>query len=165
MLLQGLEHLHLPEELLVPLGGLSGLVDAALHHLQVCHDQLQVDDLDIPPGVGAALHMDHVFVVKAAHHMDDGVGGPDIAQKLVAQALALGGALHQTRDIHELDHCRGVLLGLIELCQKVQPAVGHGHHAHVGLDGAEGEVGGLGPRVGDGVKEGGLAHIGQADDT
>ena len=109
--------------------------------------------------------MGDVGIVEAAHHMDNGVGGADVAQKLVAQALALGGALHQARDIHKLDHRRGVLLGLIELCQKVQPAVGHGHHAHVGLDGAEGEVGGLGPRVGDGIEQGGLAHIGQADDT
>ncbi len=116
-------------------------------------------------GSHAALHVDDVVVVKAADHVDDGVRLPDVGQKLVAQALALGGALHQTGDVHELDDRRGLLLGLVNFRQLVQPGVGHRHHAHVGVDGAEGIVGRLRAGVGDGVKEGALAHVGQTHNT
>ena len=109
--------------------------------------------------------MDDVVIVKAAHHMDNGVSGADVAQKLVAQALAPGGALYQARDVHKLDDGGGEFLGLVQLGQIVQPLVRHGHHAHIGLDGAEGEVCGRRARVGDGVKQSGFAHVGQSDDT
>ena len=81
---QALEDLGRVEEFLIPLAGLGVLVDPPLHHLQVGHDQLQVDDLNVPGGVAAALHVDDIGVVEAAHHMDDGVGLPDVGQELVA---------------------------------------------------------------------------------
>ena len=153
------------EELLIPLGGLLGLVDAPLHHLHVGHDQLQVNDVDVTDGVGAALHVDHVLVVKAAHNMDHRIGHTDVGEKLVAQALTSAGTLYQTGNVYELDHCWGGLFGVVHLCQLVQPGVGHRHHAHVGVDGAEGVVGALCAGVGDGVEQGGLAYVGQSHDT
>ena len=162
---QALEDLHLAEELLVALGGLLGLVNAPLHHLHVGHDELQVDDVDVPDGVRSALHVDDVLVVEAAHHMDDGVGLPDVGEELVAQALAPGGPLHQARDVHELDDGGGGLLGIVHLAEPGQPGVGDRHHAHVGVDSAEGVVGALRAGVGDGVKEGRFAHVGQTHDA
>ena len=154
------------------LGGLGHPAGAVLHHFQVGQDQLVVDDVDVRQGVdrlgfGDVLHhMDDVVVVKAAHHMDDGVALPDVPQELVAQARALGRALDQARDVHELDDGGGLFVGLPDLGQLVQPGVGHRHDAAVGLDGAEGVVGRLGVAGrGDGVEKGGLAHVGQADDT
>ena len=105
--------------------------------------------------------MDDVGVVKAADHMDDGIGGPDVGKELVAQALPLGGPLHQPGDVHKLDDGGGGLFGVVELREPVQAAVGDGHHAHVGVNGAEGVVGALGAGVGDGVEQGGLSHIGK----
>ena len=52
--------------------------------------------INVPDGVHALGlvdvldHMNDVVVVKAAHHMDDGVALADVAQKLVAQTRALG---------------------------------------------------------------------------
>ena len=109
--------------------------------------------------------MDHIVVVKAAHHMDDGVGHADVAQKFVAQALALAGSLDQTGNIHELNDRRGGFLRVVHLRQLVQPVVGDSHHAHIGVDGAEGVVGALRAGVGDGVEQGALPHIGQTHDT
>ena len=162
---QALEHLHLVEELLVPLGGLLGLVDPPLHHLRVGQDQLQVDDVDVPDGVRGALHMDDVLVVEAADHVDDGVGHADVGEELVAQALPPGRALHQPGDVHELDDGGGGLLRVVHLGELVQPLVRHRHHPHVGVDGAEGVVGALRAGVGDGVEQGGLAHVGQSHNT
>ena len=165
VLLERGEKVHLMLKLLITLQGLRGFFHPALHHLQVRHHQLHVDDVDVPPGVRAALHVNDVLVVKAADHVDDGVGLPDVGQELVAQALALAGALHQSGDVHEFDDRRGLLIRLIHLRQLVQPVVGHGHHAHVGVDGAEGIVGALRAGVGDGVEQGGLADVRQSDDT
>ena len=171
MLRQSLEYLRLVEELLVALGGLGGLLHPAVHHLQVGHDQLQVDGLDVAQGVdghilaGVGHHMHDVLVVKAAHHMDDGVGAADVLQELVAQTRALAGALHQTGDVHELDDGGRFLVRLIHLRQLVQPRIRHGHHAYVGLNGAEGIVGALRPGVGNGIEQSALAHIGQTHDS
>jgi hypothetical protein len=109
--------------------------------------------------------MDDVVVVKAAHHMDNGIGHADVAQKFVAQALSPTGPLHQAGDVHKLDDRRGGLFRVVHLGQPVQTGVGDGHHAHVGVDGAEGIVGALSTGVGDGVKQGALAHIGQTHDS
>ena len=49
--------------------------------------------------------------------------------------------------------------------QRVQPRLGHRHVADVGLDGAERIVGRLRRRgLGQGVEQGRLADVGQADD-
>ena len=168
---QRLEYLRFVEELLVALGGLGGLLHAAVHHFQVGHDKLQIDSLDIAQRVyrhvlaGVGHHMHDVLVVKAAHHVNDGIGAADVLQKLIAQTSALRRALHQTCNVHEFDDGGGLFVWLVHLGQLVQPRIGYGHHAHVGLDGAEGIVGALRPGVGDGVEQCALAHVGQTDDT
>ena len=62
-----------------------------------------------------ARHVDHVVVLEAAHHVDDGVGLADVGQKLVAQAFALAGTGHQTGDIDKLDDSRNDALGRDDL--------------------------------------------------
>ncbi len=109
--------------------------------------------------------MDDVLIVEATDHMDDGGALTDVGQEFVAQALTLGSALDQTGDIHELDDGGGGLFGGVKVGEPVQPVVGNGDHAHIGVDGAEGIVGRLGSGVGNGVEEGALAHVGQAYDT
>ena len=153
------------EKLLVPLGGLLCLVNAPVHHLHIGHDQLQVNGVHVPDGVGGALHVDDVLVVEAADHMDDGIGHTDVGQEFVAQSLALGGALYQTGDVHKLNDCGGGLFGVVHLGKLVQPVVRDSHHAHIGVDGAEGVIGTLGAGVGDRVEQGALAHVGQTHDT
>ena len=160
------KELGLGGELLVAaLHGLLALVDAALHHLDVGHDQLQVDDVDVTQRIGAALDVGDIAVLEAANHMDDGVGGADVAEELVAQTLALAGALDETGDVDELDDGGGGLLGGIEIAQPLQPLIGHGDHAHIGVDGAEGIIVGGNTGVGDGIEQSGLADVGQSDDT
>ena len=110
--------------------------------------------------------MDDVVVVEAAHDMHDGVALADVAEELVAKARTLTGTLDEARDIDELHDGGGLLVGLPDLGQLVQPLVGHGHDAAVGLDGAERIVRRL--RVlggGDGVEQSGLADVRQTDDT
>ena len=79
------------------------LVDAALDGLEVTQLQLQVDDFLVAHGIYCSVNVGHVVVVEAAQHMDNGVSLTDIAQELVAQALATAGTLDQTGDIDDLD--------------------------------------------------------------
>ncbi len=127
--------------------------------------KLGLDHLDVGDRVDLAGHVDHVVVLEAAHHVDDGVGLADVGQELVAQAFALAGAGHQARDVDELDDGRHDALGLDDLGQLRQPRIGHFDHADVRLDGAERVVLGRDAGLGQGVEEGGLADVGQADDA
>ena len=89
----------------------------------------------------------------------------DGRQELVAQALPLRGAAHEAGDVDEghggRDHRRAV----VQVGQLLQPRIGHGDHAHVGLNGGEGVVGRQHLVVGEGVEECRLAHVGQPDDA
>ena len=165
MLCQRGKDFRLMGEFFVALRGFRRLLRPPLHHFQIGHPQFQIDNANVPLRIGGPLHMDHVFVVETADHMDNGVRLPDIGQKLIAQPFALAGPFHQSRDVHKLHHRRGLLLRLVHLRQHVQPLVRHGHHAHVGGNGTEGIVRALRPGVGNGVKEGGLSHVGQSHDA
>ena len=152
--------------------GLGHAACAVLDDFEVGEDELVVDGVDVGDGVhglglGHVLHdMDDVVVVEAAHDMDDGVALADVAEELVAEAGTLTCALDEAGDVYELHDSGGLLVGLPDLSQLIQPLVRHGHDAAVGLDGAEGVVCSL--RVlggGDGVEQSGLADVGQADDT
>src|SRR5690606_9276855 len=112
-----------------------------------------------------ARHVDDVRVLEAAHDVADGVDFADVGQELVAQALAAGGAGDQAGDVHELDRGGDHLLRVDDVRQRVQARVRHRHHAHVGLDRAEGEVGRGDARPGQRVEEGRLADVRQADDA
>ena len=109
--------------------------------------------------------MDDLAVIKAAHHMDDGIHLANMGKELVAQALALGGPLHQPRDIHELDDRGSHLIGGVHLTQLIQPGIRYRHDAHIRFDGAEGIVGSPSAAAGQGVEYGALANIRQADNT
>ncbi len=154
------------------LGGLGHPACAVLDDFEVGEDELIVDGIDVGDGVhGLSLghilhHMDDVVIVEAAHDMDDGIALADVAKELVAEACTLACALDEAGDVHELHDGGGLLVGLPDLSQLVQPLVRHGYDAAVRLDSAEGVVCSL--RIlggGDGVEQSGLAHVGQADDT
>ena len=166
-----LEHLGLAQELLVALGGLGRLLDAAVDHLQIGHDELQIDRADVAQRVdrlvlaGVGHHVHDVLIIKTAHHVDDGIGAADVFEELIAQTRALAGALDQTCNVDKLDHRGGLFLWLIHLSQIIQPRIRHGDHADVRVDGAERIVGDFRARVRNGVEQRGLADVRQADDT
>ena len=97
--------------------------------------------------------------------MHYGVHLADVREEFIAQPLAVRGAFHQPRDVHEFDDGGGDLLAVVQGGELVQPLVRHGDHAHVGFDGAEGVVGGLCARVCDGIEQRRLADVRQTHDT
>ena len=147
------------------LGLLLDAVDAALDGFQVTQLQFQVDDFLVAHGVDGAVHVGHVVVIKASQHVDDGVGLADVAQELVAQALAAAGALDQAGDVDNLDRGGHDARGIHQFGEFVQSLIGHGDDAHVGLDGAERKVGRLRLGIRQAVEQGGFAHVGQPHDS
>src|SRR5688572_13784033 len=97
--------------------------------------------------------------------MGDGVGLADVGEELVAEAFALRGARHQTRDVDELDHGRYGLLRLFDAGDRVKARVGDRHDADIWLDGAERIVLGRDAGLGERVEQGGLADVRQPDDA
>ena len=60
---------------------------------------------------------------------------------------------NQTCDIDNLDCSWYYALGVVDLGELHKTLIGHSDNAHVGLNGAEGEVSSLGTRIRQAVKE------------
>jgi hypothetical protein len=107
-----------------PLGGPPYPVEPALHGREIREQQLRVDGLGVALGVDLALDVDHVLVHKAPDDVRDGVALPDVAEKLVAQALPRARPPHQPGYVHEI-HRRGHdPPALHRLGERVQAPVG-----------------------------------------
>ena len=110
--------------------------------------------------------MDDVAIGKAAHDVGDRIDLADVAEKLVAEALAAGGAAHQPGDVDEFELGRDDLCRFRQARTDREPLVGHRDPPDIGLDRAERVIRRLGRfGRGQGVEERGLADIGQADDA
>ena len=168
-LVQTLEHLLRNLELLrarlVALGFLFQTRDGLVERADVGQDELGLDGFHVGGGVDLAVHMDHVGVAEEAHDLADGVGLADVREELVAQALALARAFHQTRDVDELHRRRDDLRGMVDLRELIEARIGDGHDAHVGLDGRERVVRREAALVGERREQGRFADVGQPDDT
>src|SRR5690606_15490976 len=125
--------------------------------------EFRVDDLDVGERIDLACDVDDVVVLEAAHDLHDGVGLADVAEELVAEAFAPGGAGDETGDVHELDGGRQGLLRLDDAGEHVEARVRHGHHADVRVDRAERIVLRGDFRLGERVEERRLADVGKAD--
>src|SRR5918997_435188 len=138
--------------------------DRLLQRLQVGQEELGVDGLDVVGRADLAVDVHHVGVGEHPDHLADRVTLADVGQELVAQPRSLRGAADDAGDVHERHRRRDDLLRAEDLRELVQPRVGHAHHADVRLDGGERVVRREDVVLGQGVEEGRLADIGQADD-
>ncbi len=154
-----------PGVLLAALGELGHAQDAAFDGLEIRQRQLGVDDVDVTQRIDVAADVHDVVVLETAHHHADGIGLADVGEKLVAQPLALRGAGDQPGDIDEFHGGGHHALRLDDLREPVEARVRHRHDTDVRIDGAERVVLRLDARLGQGVEQGGLAHVGQPDDT
>ena len=127
-------------------------LDAVFHRFQVFDLEFGVHHFFVADRVYRSVYVDDVAVVKAAQHVQDGVGLADVREELVSQALSLGGTFHQAGDVHDLHGGGDGALGLADFGKHFEALVGHVGGADVRVDGAEGEVGALGFSGADTVK-------------
>ena len=133
--------------------------------LDVGQDELGDDGLDVACGLDLTVDVDDVRVVEGSGDHADGVGLADVGEELVAQALALARSPHDAGDVDEGDGGGQDPFGAEDLGEGRQARVRQGNDADVGLDGGEGVVRREHGRTGEGVEQGGLADVGQSDDS
>ncbi len=136
-----------------------------LENLEIGKHELGFNDLGVTDRINIRKDMGHVWRVKAADDVCDGVNLTDFTEKLVAEALAAAGAFHQSGDVDEANRTGGCFLRLKDRLQGLQPRVGDGHDAHVAFDGRERVVRHLGMPRGEGIEESRLTDIWQPDDS
>src|SRR5207245_9846366 len=127
---------------------------------------LDGDDVVIADGIERPHDVDDIGVLEATDHMDDGVHFADVGEELIAQPLALRGALHEAGDVDELDNRGNLFLRLDDLVELLETRVGDFDDADVRLDRAKGIV--LRRRRLRGrerVEERRLAYVGQPDNA
>jgi hypothetical protein len=146
-------------------GGALYLGVALLDGVEIGEEELGVDDVHVVEGVDSAGDVDDLGIVETADDMADGVGGADVAEELVAEAFALAGAFDETGDVDELHGGGDERFRLDEGGNFGEALIGHGDHAGVGVDGAEGVVRRLGLGRGECVEDGGFSDVGQANDS
>jgi hypothetical protein len=154
--------------LVIGVGGLAELFHlgvALVDGVEVGEEELGVDDVDVVEGVDAAGDVDDLGVVEAADDVADGVCGADVAEELIAEAFAFGSAFDETGDVDELHGGGDEGFGFDEVGDFGEALIGHGDYAGVGVDGAEGIVGGLRLGRGEGVEDGGLSDVGETNDS
>ena len=133
--------------------------------MQVGENEFGLDHGDVTARVDAAVDMDDVVIGEGADDLADGVGFADVGEEFVAQPFILGGAFHNSCDVNEangggFDHFRPENFGKF-----VQPWIGQFDEANVGFDGGEGIVRCKHIVACEGIKEGGLAHVWQANNS
>ena len=133
----------LPAQLVAAAGLLLLLEKPLVDGIEVCKHQFGFYHLDVSLRADLAVDMYYVRVGETAHDMNYGVHLADVAQELVAKALALACALDEPRDVHDLHGGGRQLLGVVHLVQHHQALVRHLHDADVRVDRCKGVVGRL----------------------
>ena len=149
---------------LAGLGAAARRVQGALEGGEIGQHQLGVDDLGVMHRVHGAGDVGHALGFEAAQHVHRCVGLAHLGQEAVAQALAARGALDQAGHVQQLQGGLDLALHAGGFGHGVEARIGDGHAGQVGLDGAEGAVLGGDFGGGQGVEEGGLADVGEAED-
>ena len=109
--------------------------------------------------------MNHVRVIKRAHHLRDRVCLTNIRQELIPQPLALRGTLHNTRNINERDSRGQNTLRPENLGEPVQAGIRQVHHTNIRLNRSERVVSRQHRVAGERVEQGGLAHVRKTDNA
>ena len=117
---------------------------ALFDRLHVGQQELEFDGFDVADRVDVAVDVGDVVVFKATDDLDHGVNVADVGEEGVAHAFALGRAADDAGDVDQVQCGGHDLVGLDVLVDAVEPGVGHGHDADVGLDRGEGIVRGEG---------------------
>src|SRR6185312_12455953 len=147
-------------------GALLRLGQPLLQAFQVGEHQLGFHHVRVAQRIDGAFHVGNVAVLETAQNVDDGVHFADIGQELVAKALTLRSATHQTGDSDELERCRHDFRRFADSREHVQTFVGHRDAANIRLDGAERVIGRLRRGGGrQGVEQRRFPDVGQPDDA
>ncbi len=78
--------------------------------------------------------MDNIWIREIAYDLTNRIGIANVGEKLVAQALAFTGALHQSGNVNKLNCRWHDPAGMNDICKLLQPLVRNVHYADIGID-------------------------------
>ena len=108
---------------------------APLDSLDICEDELGIDDVDVVFWIDRCFVVaDDVAIFKSAHYVHDGVALADIVEEFIAQSFALRRTSYQSRDVNKRDSRRDDLLRMIHIRQNLQALIRNGDDAGIWLD-------------------------------
>ena len=137
-----------------------------LEAFEIGKHQLGLDGLCVGDRIDAVLDVRDVVVLEAAHDIGDGVDLADVAEELVAEALAFRGAAHEAGNVDECQTRGQDLRGFTDHRQFVEPLIGHADFADVRLDRTERIVRRLRRRrLRQRIEKGRFADVRQTDDA
>ncbi len=139
--------------------------DPSLSHGQVSHQELEIEPLDIPGRVDAAVGVRVARVLEGPDDMEQGVRvtqpGKMVGRQLLRADMTLG-RWRQSGQIDVRDVGLDDLLRLEHTGQDVEARIGNLDDPDIEGDAAV--AAGLGVATGEGVEDGGLARAGKPDD-
>ena len=83
------EHVLFGRVFFVALYHLAYALNAALDHFHIGENELELNGLNIPFGIDAALNVDNIVVFEAPYNVNNGVDLAYVRQKFIAEPLAL----------------------------------------------------------------------------
>ena len=67
--------------------------------------------------------MNHIVILKATNHVNNGVDLTDVGQELVPKAFSLAGSFHQAGDIHKFHPCGDGFGAFAQIRELLQPRI------------------------------------------
>jgi hypothetical protein len=142
------------------LQALEGLLD----ELDILDSQLFTDDNEITDGINVTLDVNDFRIIEASDDLEDGIDSTDVRQERVTKTSTSRGTASQTSNIIDGQVGRNLRLGLVVLAEPVESLIGNDDLGLLRVDGGIRKVGGVTKvRLGDGLEECGLAHVGKTD--
>ena len=139
------------------------LLQPPLDYGQVGEDQLQVHCDYIPLGVNSAAGVGYTRPGEGADDIYKGIGAGKVRKQLAADGAILGQALYRGADINILDLGGYDFLRLEYFGQLLKARLRHVGNAYVGRLPPLADATAV--TLGEGIKDGGLAALGQPDDA
>ena len=137
----------------------------SVRHGEVGHEELEVEALEVPGRIDAALGVRDGGILERADHVEQRIGVPQPREVIGRQLLGPDVALGRRRgrgQVHVRDVGLDDLLRLEDAGQRVQPGIGDLDDPDVQGDAAV--PAGLGVAPGERVEDGRLARSGKTDD-
>ena len=128
---------------------------AFLDAVEVGEGEFGGDGFDVAHGVHVAGHVMDVRIFKAADDLDDGIHFANVGEEFIAETFAGAGAFYEAGDVHKFNGGGNGDLRFGDGFEHGQAGIGDGDDADIGVNGAEGIVGGHRlAGAGDGVEQG-----------
>lgn len=133
------------------------------HSFPILGTKLALDGIEITDRIDGIINVDDIVIIKATHQVENSIDGSNVRKESIAKTSTLRSAADETGNIGHLECGWDDARGLPAIYQILELLVGDDAPDDIGVDGAEGVVGGLGMSSSrQEIGQSRLANIGKA---